>query len=302
MRDGRARVCVATDVAARGIDLPGLALVIHADLPHDVEVMQHRSGRTGRAGRKGTSVLLVPPARRRRAESMMAEARIEPIWSSAPSAEEIRRLDQERMAADPLLAEEPGEEDLVMARALMEQKSPEEIAAALVRVYRARLPAPEDVSDPGHAPPARRARTDVEPHHRPAHEGARGGEAQDRASGGSWFRLNIGRRNNADPRWLLPMLCRRGNVTKDDIGAIRIFDRETKIEIRGAAAGRFAESVRRGQNVDPRIEPSAEAPRPRMAHDGPTPSADAGRRRRATTALRDRAAEPPDNRPERTPA
>ena len=58
LRDGRARVCVATDVAARGIDLPNLGLVIHADLPNDPEVMQHRSGRTGRAGKKGVSVLL----------------------------------------------------------------------------------------------------------------------------------------------------------------------------------------------------------------------------------------------------
>ena len=281
LRDGRARVCVATDVAARGIDLPGLALVIHADLPHDAEVMQHRSGRTGRAGRKGTSVLLVPPARRRRAEGMMAEGRIEPIWSAAPSAEEIRRLDQDRMAADPLLAEEPGEEDLAMARALMELKSPEEIAAALVRVYRARLPAPEDVTDPGHAPPPRKARPEAEPH-RSGRGGSQGAETHEGAGGGSWFRLNIGRRNNADPRWLLPMLCRRGNVTKGDIGAIRIFDRETKVEVHGAAAGRFAESVRRGQNVDPRIEPAAEAPQPRSVPDGPRsarPRSDEGARR-----------------------
>ena len=63
LRDGRARVCVATDVAARGLDLPNLGLVIHAELPHDAEALQHRSGRTGRAGRKGVSVLLVPPSR-----------------------------------------------------------------------------------------------------------------------------------------------------------------------------------------------------------------------------------------------
>jgi ATP-dependent RNA helicase DeaD len=53
LRDGRARVCIATDVAARGIDLPGLELVIHADLPSNSETLLHRSGRTGRAGRKG---------------------------------------------------------------------------------------------------------------------------------------------------------------------------------------------------------------------------------------------------------
>ncbi|HMO68903.1 MAG TPA: DEAD/DEAH box helicase, partial [Novosphingobium sp.] len=56
LRDRRARVCVATDVAARGIDLPSLSLVVHVEIPRDAEVLQHRSGRTGRAGRKGTAV------------------------------------------------------------------------------------------------------------------------------------------------------------------------------------------------------------------------------------------------------
>ena len=58
MRDGRARVCVATDVAARGIDLPGLELVIHADLPKNQEALLHRSGRTARAGKEGTTIVL----------------------------------------------------------------------------------------------------------------------------------------------------------------------------------------------------------------------------------------------------
>ena len=149
LRDGRARVCVATDVAARGIDLPNLDLVIHADLPNDAEVMQHRSGRTGRAGRKGVSVLLVPPARRRRAELLLNLAGIDAVWGTAPTAEEIRKLDQERMLQDALFAEETTEDDLVLARALLAERSPEDIAAALARLYRARLPSPEDILDPG---------------------------------------------------------------------------------------------------------------------------------------------------------
>src|SRR3546814_11831597 len=56
LRDGRARVLVATDVAARGIDLPNLSLVVHVELPRDAEPLQHRSGRTGRAGKKGTAI------------------------------------------------------------------------------------------------------------------------------------------------------------------------------------------------------------------------------------------------------
>src|SRR6185437_12978767 len=101
MRDGRARVCVATDVAARGIDLPNLGLVIHAELPHDAEALQHRSGRTGRAGRKGVSALLVPVSRRHRVERLFMEAGVRASWSGPPSAEEIRKLDQERLLQDP---------------------------------------------------------------------------------------------------------------------------------------------------------------------------------------------------------
>src|ERR1700710_1208056 len=149
LRDGRARVCVATDVAARGIDLPNLDLVIHADLPNDAEVMQHRSGRTGRAGRKGVSVLLVPPARKRRAELLLTLAGIDAVWGPAPTAEEIRKLDQERMLQDTLFAQETTADDLVLARALLAERSPEDIAAALARLYRARLPSPEDLLDPG---------------------------------------------------------------------------------------------------------------------------------------------------------
>jgi len=61
-------------VAARGIDLPSLDLVIHAELPRTAETLHHRSGRTGRAGRKGVSVLLVQLSRRRRAEQLLQAA------------------------------------------------------------------------------------------------------------------------------------------------------------------------------------------------------------------------------------
>ncbi len=76
MRDGRAHVCVATDVAARGIDLPNLDLVIHADVPSNPATLLHRSGRTGRAGRKGVCVLIVPETRRRAGQRVLELARL----------------------------------------------------------------------------------------------------------------------------------------------------------------------------------------------------------------------------------
>ena len=63
------------------------------------------------------------------------------------------------------------------------------------------------------------------------------------SGGGVWFRLDIGRAKNADPKWLLPMLCKRGGIQKRDVGVIRIFDRESKVEIAPGAADMFAAAV-----------------------------------------------------------
>ncbi len=262
LRDHRAQVCVATDVAARGLDLPNLGLVIHADLPSDPQVLQHRSGRTGRAGRKGISALLVPPAVARKTERMLAAANIEARWGAPPGAEEIRALDRERLLGDPMLTEAAGEDDLAMARLLLEQRSAEVLTAALVRLYRARLPEPEDLTDPGSARPAREERPGGAPKRQKSFD------RNDSPVGeGVWFRLNIGRKKNADPKWLLPMLCRRGKVTKGDIGAIRIFDRETKIEIAANVAEAFAVNCAGPGADDLRIE-RAGAPTPEQSEAG----------------------------------
>lgn len=265
LRDGRARVCVATDVAARGIDLPNLGLVIHAELPHDPEVLQHRSGRTGRAGRKGVSVLLVPQSRRRKADIILRHARIEPAWAPAPSADEIRKLDQERLLQSPLLNEEQTEDDLVMAKALLAERSAEDIASALVRIYRAGLPAPEDILDPGPYHESRdksdgrepRSRREREPREQQRESAPRPRKTSGPAlAGGSvWFRLNVGREKNADPRWLLPMICRQGGITKREIGAIKIFENETRVEIAGDVSESFLSAVRQIPKGEVRIEP-----------------------------------------------
>ncbi len=256
LRSGGARVCVATDVAARGIDLPDLGLVIHAALPTDSATLLHRSGRTGRAGRKGTCVLVVPQVRRRKAEQLLTGARVQAHWSGAPTADEIRARDGERLLADPILTEEPTPEDQALAQSLLAGRTPDDIAAALVRLYRARLPDPEEIRtvQPG---PERRTyeeraeRTPRAP--RPA---------DDRASGpGVWFGMPIGRQDKADPKWLVPLICRLGAVTKRDIGLIRILDAETRFEISPVMAARFADAVSAADDDEVRIVP-ATAPAP----------------------------------------
>jgi ATP-dependent RNA helicase DeaD len=150
LRDGRARVCVATDVAARGLDMPDLGLVIHADLPQNRQALLHRSGRTGRAGRKGLSIMLVPAPRRQAAERLLAGAKIKATWSPAPSAEAIRARDEAALVREiAAMAETPAEEDLAAGRVLLAERSPEELAAVLVRLRRELLPAPEVLDDAG---------------------------------------------------------------------------------------------------------------------------------------------------------
>jgi ATP-dependent RNA helicase DeaD len=263
LRDRRARVCVATDVAARGIDLPTLSLVIHVELPRDAETLQHRSGRTGRAGKKGTAILLVPYPRRKRVDMMLRGAKIAAEWIKPPTPADIAGSDRERLLKTLMEPVELDEEDRELGARLLAERSAEEIAAALVRSHRAKLPAAEELLDGDAGPP-------------PRQEGPRAGFEDT-----IWFHMDIGRRHNADPRWILPLLCRRGHITRAEIGAIRIGASETQFEVPRAVAGRFAAALKRTAGGDPdgeggiRIEPMQGPPRapdraPRRA--GPPPA------------------------------
>ena len=271
LRDGHARACVATDVAARGLDLPDLGLVIHADLPLNKAGLLHRSGRTGRAGRKGVSILLVPYTRRRKVEHLLASANVEAEWSGPPSVEAIRARDQARLLEDPILTEPPVDDDLTLARRILADSTPEAVAAALVRLHRSRLPEPEEMFDdvrdsrPEVRPSAPRDRGDrparAEPRLEPRSGPVRLAEGEE----GAWFRLSIGRRNNADPKWLIPLICRLGHVTKMDIGEIRISDRDTLFEINPAVEPRFRAAAKAAAGEgDVKVEP-ADPPGPKQS-------------------------------------
>ncbi len=212
LRDGRARVCIATDVAARGIDLPGLELVIHADLPSNAEALLHRSGRTGRAGAKGRSVLIVPGRQRSKAQRLLKSAKLEAEWGLPPSAEDVLSREETRIVSNPALDEEPSPEEAAFAERLLDGRTPQQIAAAYLRLYRERHSAPEILGSPA----------DTEKRKPNAHEDF---------GPSTWFSLSLGRKDRAEPRWLLPMLCRNAGLSKNAIGAIRVQYQETFVEI-----------------------------------------------------------------------
>ena len=249
LRDGRARVCVATDVAARGIDLPGLDLVVHAEPPTNAESLQHRSGRTGRAGAKGVSVFVTASSRKGRVIRLLREARIEAEWTPAPGASDIAERDGERLADHPALTKAPEGALLSEAQALIARFGAERIAAAFLAERAERLPDVHALSPAPTAPgkaaraerTARRDRSDFDDE--------------------TWLEINLGRKQRAEPRWLVPLLCRVGDVTGADIGAIRIEETTTRFQIAADKRAAFMAASKRPRDRDEnvRITPVGQA-------------------------------------------
>ncbi len=225
LRSGRANVCIATDVAARGIDLPGLELVIHADLPSNSETLLHRSGRTGRAGSKGVSALIVAPSEFKKAQRLLQGAKVVAEWGTAPSADEITARDDLRLFENPILAQDLTDE-MDTATALIARFGAEQIAAAFVRGWRSSRSAPEVLSDQAGPP------RDAAPPRERNEFGA-----------SVWFALSVGRAGRAEARWLLPKICDAGGITKDGIGAIRVQEDRTFVQIAEGLASKFGATL-----------------------------------------------------------
>lgn len=219
MRDGRARICVATDVAARGIDLPDLELVIHADIPKTSETLLHRSGRTGRAGRKGHSILMVPQNSFRKTQRLLQIAGIQAEFAPAPDADTIRARDDERILTHETLTQPAQEDETVLINALVEKHSSAQIAAALVRAHRASYSAPEELNE------VSASRRDEEPM-----------DVQ-------WISLSVGRKEDVQVRFILAMLTRHGDLSRKDIGHIRLHHAESHIAIAKSAVEAFKAAI-----------------------------------------------------------
>ena len=231
IRDGRARVCVATDVAARGIDLPELDLVIHADLPTDPDTLLHRSGRTGRAGRKGVCALVVGSDRKRSAERLVRGARIKLTWNPAPSADQISERDQDRLLSSPYLSDDPDDGERDVIDTLLQKYPADRIAAAFCRLHRSFLPAAEEIAVVAHN----------------QNEPKKSLEFED----GVWFRISTGRKQKAEPRRLLPIICRSGGITRRSVGSIQIRNSHTLFEINPDSVAGFWKKVSDEGCVEP---------------------------------------------------
>lgn len=218
LKSGQTRVCVATDVAARGIDVPHIDLVIHASLPSTPATLLHRSGRTGRAGRKGTCLILTPPSRKRQAERLIRSAKVSAQWRSIPSPAEIHQSDGEKLLKSPQLNEPLlKSEQKPLATQLVQTYDAQQLAAAVVNLWEEALPKVVEL------PPITAKDNSAQ---------RRGGKEKNKfTSKGDWFKISKGRNQNMEPGTLIAILCKSADMHKSDIGAIRIEKDRTNVEI-----------------------------------------------------------------------
>lgn len=252
-RQGGVQALVATDVAARGIDVRDIARVIQIEPPNDVETYTHRSGRTGRAGKQGTSVLFVSPSHYPVIARGLARAKITHRVEPIPRPEAIQRAREEKLVAW-LGREGDGEtvdpHAVSIAKQLLASVAPELAVARLV--VKAGLHGPTRPRAVRAIPPPReeqreRQREQKEPRE-PRPEHPRRGPAD-------WvaFRVTWGGRHGADARRVLALACRRGNIRGTDVGAIRIDAMHSSIEIARAVADAFEREAGKPDPRDPRV-------------------------------------------------
>jgi ATP-dependent RNA helicase DeaD len=236
-RNGTVRILVATDVAARGIDVPDIGSVIHVDPPADADTYTHRSGRTGRAGRKGRSLLLVSPADQRRVKRVLSSTRIDVDWQPIPQPAKVRKALQKRarrrLRQQLEGATEPSETQRAWAAQLLaEGRDAETVIATLLENAVPQLPC-----EPLEVRPL-----DALAGHHPHHN-----------AGYVRFSINWGNSSGATPSRVLSHVCRRGRVEGRLVGSIEIGQRETSFDVAESVAKEFEARARKPDTRDPHL-------------------------------------------------
>lgn len=261
-RNGSIKVLVATDVAARGIDVPAVTMVIHVDLPIDAATYVHRSGRTGRAGQKGRSVLLVPKMRAGRSHRMFDHLGLEPRWTWPPTPQTIAKKQLERAEAEALTTLTAGmaatPEKRASAANLLQERDPIEVVAMLLSksITAPRQPfellPPQPPKERNDAPRLGNDRRGA-PGAKPSWKGTEAEHAKQPERGFARFRINWGARGGANPRRILAHVCRRGGVDSQQVGSISMDAMSTTFEVSEQAADEFARRVQRRDKRDPHL-------------------------------------------------
>ena len=237
-RAKRLKVLVATDVAARGLDVDCLTHVINYNLPEDVESYTHRSGRTGRAGKEGISIAIIHSKEKGKLRRIEGILKKKFEYKQVPVGEEICRA-QLAFYADKILASEDQEDMDLYAPDVYEkfaELTKEELIQHLVSYeFGKLLKKYKNTADLNISEDDRGGRSE---------RGERGDRRDRRGRGEetvySTFMLNVGREDGLTPRDLMGLINKYSRRRGIGVGGIRIFDTDTKFEIDEESASDFA--------------------------------------------------------------
>ncbi|GAA5526394.1 DEAD/DEAH box helicase [Herpetosiphon gulosus] len=296
-REEQVEILVATDVAARGLDIEHVSHVINYDIPLDPEAYVHRIGRTGRAGRSGVAVTLVTPRERRQLRTIerMTGAPIQRLRLPTIADVVARRREAFKDNLRELIEQhnEQGglEQYLVLAEELAEQYSPTDLAAAAFKMmlgepdltaedplemvedeatFDARRGDRRDSRDNGRRGDRRdNGRAGERGGDRGGDRAARGPRSGDRNSGGRSFReegmtrlfVDIGREQGVRPADIVGAIANESGLPGRAIGAIDIFDNFTFVDVPDEAANRVLAALGRTQIRGVKITPTLARPR-----------------------------------------
>lgn len=224
LRSGSLDIVVATDVAARGLDVKRISHVVNYDIPYDTESYVHRIGRTGRAGREGKAILFVAP-REMRMLSAIEQATRQPITAmSLPTRKDItdRRIGQFKEQ----IAQTMESQDLEFFETFIDSYQSEydvglrRIAATLAYLVQKERPLQPDIGD---------EETVVAPE--PANRRTTTGSKEPRDANMQRYRIEVGREHRVEPGNIVGAITNEANLSSRDIGQIKIFDHFTLVDL-----------------------------------------------------------------------
>ncbi|WP_282779433.1 MULTISPECIES: DEAD/DEAH box helicase [unclassified Nocardia] len=279
LKSGALDILVATDVAARGLDVERISHVVNYDIPHDTESYVHRIGRTGRAGRSGEALLFVAPRERRLLDSIERATRQPLTEMQLPSVEDVNT---QRVAKfGDMITENLSAANLALFRKLIEDYEREH-NIPLVDIAAALAVGSHDGDNFFMEP-------DPEPERRPRERGSRSfegdrprreGPSRHRATGAEMatYRISVGKRHKVVPGAIVGAIANEGGLRRSDFGHISIRPDHSLVELPADLSSETLDALRRtrisGQLIQLQLDSGPPGHRPLSR----TPRRDGGKR------------------------
>jgi ATP-dependent RNA helicase DeaD len=239
-KDGRERLLVATDVAARGLDIAGVSHIINYDVPNSPDVYVHRIGRTGRAGEKGRAITFITPKQRSDLAAIEEHASTTiPEWGSAEDTPVVSPVPVPVAEPEPeadAAAEPAKAEDEVKAQPDPEPaETPDEQPESGPKARRARRQAAGNGRDPGDKAEAEPREPRRRRHSKPRRDDVEGDQAK--------IFLGAGRKQGFRPADVVGAIVDHSHLDGEDVRNVRVLERFSFLEVPAERAGEVVDKV-----------------------------------------------------------